>query len=800
MEELIQRLRQLARSWSDLLVVTALVVGHYAPLLAGTHLFLFEHYLDHTLPTREYLRECLLAGRLPLWTPWQQGGAPLLASGQAGVLYLPNLLLLALFPAVRALQLYIVLHVLLAGWGAVLLARSFGLSRLAAALVGIGTAFGSRFVCQMLVMGDLLSTLVWFFWELWALERWRRRGWRGWPVAFVFLWALQLTAGHMQIAAQSALVCGLHLAGRLWLESVTPMRLWSCAAVLSRFAASVVLGGVLAAAHVLPCLELLGQSDRAGALDLRTSLQHDLPPPHVLRMLYPDVFGFQSGDPPRNPATWFGGSWNNYWDSSPYLGVAILLLWLCALVRRPRRDAGTTSYWLAIVTLLLSFGLWGGLWIVLHALPPFGFFRGPNRFLGFFACYALLLAGMKFDEWRSRVEPLSRQERGVLLGTTLAGLVLAVVFAAGFADLTRAGDLLRRATAQMNAERVGFSHAGAQVSLSDEALDYLGRNTHQALVVLASCVVVWFFSRAMAAWRERWAVAVVTLLALDLWLFAARYNVARPVQDLAVYRRLTERLRAVAPDLEQVYVLAVIPAGPLDAATYLPSVPHYAAVTGHWRLFNSFGAIQIGRFRYFDWTLFLQFQRRDPDPRLLEQLGIRYVLSREPIRAPDYHVLAEHPVYIHHIAGVPGYCYSPSRVQVVEGECSDRGCGLNVPRGETLIETLNQPWSVKTAEGAEAQVNHIDRGIDRVEIALVAPQDGTYVLREVLYPGWTVQVDDQLAQPMRANRLFFAIPLAAGAHRIELTYRCRPFEWGRVISALGLAALALLASMKSGQG
>jgi hypothetical protein len=81
---------------------------------------------------------------------------------------------------------------------------------------------------------------------------------------------------------------------------------------------------------------------------------------------------------------------------------------------------------------------------------------------------------------------------------------------------------------------------------------------------------------------------------------------------------------------------------------------------------------------------------------------------------------------------------------------------------------------------------------ERVIVDVVAPADGWLVLTDAWFPGWEVQVDGQAAVVERADVLFRAVAVSAGAHRVEWVYRPASFRWGAVVSLGGLVMLFAL--------
>jgi predicted MFS family arabinose efflux permease len=60
------------------------------------------------------------------------------------------------------------------------------------------------------------------------------------------------------------------------------------------------------------------------------------------------------------------------------------------------------------------------------------------------------------------------------------------------------------------------------------------------------------------------------------------------------------------------------------------------------------------------------------------------------------------------------------------------------------------------------------------------------------YPGWVAAVDGQDAELVPANIAFYAVPLSAGPHHVELLYHSRGLSYGLWIAgATGIVALGL---------
>lgn len=337
-------------------------------------------------PYWDYRAQTLLAGQLPLWNPYLFMGAPFLANSQAGVFYPLNWPLMV-FPAPVAVKISIVVHIFIAALGVYRLARALGQSALGALLSATLLALGGYLTAQVEHINQLQG-LAWFPWLLLGTHQaqlsTRPSQFRQWVsplVLCVLSMALALLAGHTQSAFISLVGAALYfMAIRLHRLKVESWNLkLSFGDLLLPFAFFLAL--FLAAAQLLPTLELSQNSLRGGGLALREALSFSLHPRLLGRALLP------------------GYSRSLFSEFVAYPGLVGLALVGLGLTREPKRLA---LLLLAVVGLAFALGAYDPLYAVLAAFPPFNLFRAPARWLFLFAVGAALLAGFGLDELRSR--------------------------------------------------------------------------------------------------------------------------------------------------------------------------------------------------------------------------------------------------------------------------------------------------------------------------------------------------------------------------------------------------------------
>ncbi len=146
------------------------LVLHPTQVLYSDHSDLFAEHL----PAKRFLvRSWQETGELPLWCPHIFAGSPFVHYPQVAMFYPPHwpLLLLPENYVGAGLSWLIVLHVILAGWGAYACARSQGLGQPAALVAGCGFMLAGKWMLHLLAAGHYITIgLAWLPWVLLLLE------------------------------------------------------------------------------------------------------------------------------------------------------------------------------------------------------------------------------------------------------------------------------------------------------------------------------------------------------------------------------------------------------------------------------------------------------------------------------------------------------------------------------------------------------------------------------------------------------------------------------------------------------
>lgn len=413
----------------DLITVVLLVALVLAVFWRATFggIFYFGDIFQLHYPLRSAYVHELRRLSLPLWTPHVLAGYPLLAEGQLGALYPPNLILHALLPVPIALSIFILGHFLLAATGAYAFARRVRLYPAAALCSGLVYALGGFLVAHLNHV-NIVACAAWLPWLFLLTDRLmagdasphRIRD----AVLLALVMGLEFLAGHPQIALLSLLAVVAYALYLAWV--VRPQ-----AKFLALLVLSLVLGVALAAAQLLPSYELTQLSVRSEGLDPTFFTSFSLHPLYIVNLLWPFVLG----NPYPNASV----------ELVAYLGWLPLLLALFApFVERWRvgtalRTARRAWFFaaLALLAVLLAVGRWNPAYMALLRLPVFKLLRVPARYLYLFSFSTAMLAGLGLDALLSRVQGLVYEVedgRGWLVIGGVALLALLVTWRVPTAD------------------------------------------------------------------------------------------------------------------------------------------------------------------------------------------------------------------------------------------------------------------------------------------------------------------------------------------------------------------------------
>ena len=404
--------------WTPYVLVSLAVLAAYWPLLGGWTLFTSDA-VPYQIPEKTVIRECLLAGRLPLINPYILCGSPILPNIATGALYPLNALLLV-GSNIYGFNLFVFVHIALAGLAAtLLLERGIRVHPMAAALGGASFALSgpilgaadkgfiaSAWLIPLFLLGVILSER--------SVERGKAGKRRLLPSPAPALLAvasltLLLLSGNFMEAYVAVAATGIGALANAWTGSRRPVA--DTLKTLLRYSILAAFATALAAPQIIPTVMAAKISYRAGGIPLGEAAKWSFPPVRTIEHLVPHFFGTRGGTPgfsfPEGAyaKSGFLQHGDAPWFDSVFVSVPILcgcVLALLAAAWRPRNkndgDASLkpTLFPLAAVVffILMAYGKRFPLYAACHAaLPGFNVFRHPEKFIEF-ANLGLVILGV----------------------------------------------------------------------------------------------------------------------------------------------------------------------------------------------------------------------------------------------------------------------------------------------------------------------------------------------------------------------------------------------------------------------
>lgn len=763
------------------------------------------HYPGHIFMANEWL-----AGRVPLWDPYRQAGAPMLAEPQIGVLYPLRVLFLSPFSPSLELSLFILIHFSLAAFFTYFLARSLRVSRGAATVAGLVFGFGGFLMAQASNV-NIMTAAAWSPLILYAfIQAIRRRSWLAAMLAGLPL-ALQISTAHSQIVFYTLVILAGYMLYRGLLDFVASSSKHK--GQLGYAWHTTLLGGLavgsgllLAAPQLLPSLELLQFTIRAQDRGFELLTENSLHPAMWLNLLLPSAFGnnvvkFKVGDPFQEVFIYAG-----------FLPLVLAVVGAINLQSQHRQvesrakiqndePQGATLaaksdrlffLLLLIGSILLALGRFTPLYqFVIQYLPGFDLFRIPARWLMVVNLALAVLAGFGFDV----VVEQGLSRRGLRL-FGLVGLLLiggtALIWACQ-SGLKSWGEHLGGTDGKLIAAFLNNVFTVNPVYQDRLLLRWLpGLNT-PALLLLANLLISAGLLTLRATGRlSRGAFAGLIIAATAFDLTLAGGTTINPVKPEQRWQQLSAGAQYV---LDHVGNARVFPLGVSgeDAATgnlgqYFPSAYGVFSAGGY------ASPLMLARYSTF---------LKEAHPiQLIRVFGVRFLLTRNPMGADAASTFPiaysdENSVVYENKNPLSRTFIVHQAIQVnspAEALANFKERDIIDPSHVVILEAdTSLPALTSAASPAPSAAKITRENSQLVEIQTRSAADGYLVLLDTFYPGWIATVDGQETPIYRADYLARAIFLPAGEHWVRFEYRPSSFKWGLWLAGLTVMALGVMA-------
>jgi Bacterial membrane protein YfhO len=715
------------------ILLALLVVASFPQVVLGFKTFIVRDYGFFAYPLAHFQKDCFWHGEIPFWDSYNNCGIPFLAQWNTMPLYPPSLIYL-LLPLTWSLSFFCLLHLWFGGLGMYFLARKWTGNNFAAAFAGTAFSF-SGMTLNLLMWPSHTATWAWMPWVLLAVEGAWRKGGRTIFIAAI-CGALQMLAGGPEIIFFTWLIL---LA--LWIQQLAKNEFPRQA--FWRFPAVVALVTMMAAAQLLPFLDLAAHSQRqAGYADLRWSM----PGRGLANFLVPMAFGRIHGE-----GIFF--QHNQGWTTSYYLGIGTL--WLALLGAWKCRNR---RVWLLMVVAAVAiFCALGGntpvLPIIRKIFPQLAFVTYPVKYLLLVAFIAPLLAAF----YLARSQEQKNQKPIAVVGASLLLLIAGVTFWA-----TRFPLMNDEAhPALLN----GISRAVFLVLIA-AILFVLTRKSESVFTKLAPLALI------LIAWldvltHEPWQNPTVSAVPPDVY----QINLAREKLKMEPQPETGGSRAMVSPKAFRDFIeLSLLDPKNNFLAKRLGYCANCNLLDGVPKVEGFFSLTP----RENNDLISLLYSTTNDYPRLDDFMGVSQITA--PDEMYDWQArqtflplvtAGQKPIFLDDESTLRG---------LTAGDFDGGNVVFLPPEAKPFVTVTNQTG---------ARIVSSRFGTQSVEIEVDAPAPSLVVVAQTFYHDWHASVDGQSVPLLRANDAFQAIEVDQGKHHVSLFYKDHAFEMGLVLSSIG---------------
>ena len=710
----------------------------------------------------------------PLWNPYVFAGTPFLAESSNTQLLLPLHLLFAILPPGTAIAATMPLYLALAGISMYAYLRVIDLPR-GSALIGAITFMLASVATWWLLLSYFLASVVWLLPMALVGVEITLRGRYRWG-ALVIASAIGLALlGNTQVAFYISLAISLYAAWMLaarWRRKELNKR--SLLVQFGILTSSAILGFAIAAAQLLPSLELTQLSQRTAILGPTALVPLQLP--QLLLLLLPGLAGY-----PPSGTIWGTG---NFLETSLYVGLLPLTLALLASWTRPNRYLAWGAA-LTIVGLLLALA-WPKPEFLATIFPPYQLFPQQGRILllakfgmALMAAFGARAVFAHVKPTPSRIFPLFSAVVVLLLG----GAVLAFALHEWPEPMTET-----------------YSKAVAAL------FDSIGWLAAMALASGGALLLV-------LRWGKHIPISCIALLTaatiLDLAGFAAPLYTYVPVSALYPPTPMTAYLQEQRE--ERLFRIIGVP-----RTTFLSNSAMVYGLSDA-RGYNALYPLRVLQFAHLvngldplaassstgGYTGFYSDHHRINydtlhDMRLLSLLNVEYiVLDKQyrptpPLDLSELDFVMEQPGLrggvLYRNPNVLPRAFLVGNAETV-ADAAEAAMRLQDPQFDPAQQVVLEHTTAlpSFAMPQTSSVDIVSYEPERVRIHVDTDGPAWLLLTDTYYPGWQATINGEEAPIYAADLLFRAVAVPPGSSIMEFSYQPASWRWGVRIS---LAALS----------
>jgi hypothetical protein len=691
-------------------------------------------------PYMMFLDRAVNSGYLPLWNPFQFSGHPFVSNGEAGIYYLPKLLICLLFSGTKLMGWHALLHAWL-GWITMfLLLGEFKRTLPTRVLGAFAWVFSGMGITLLPWVAFTASTMIWYPLAILILKRVPKTGWLSSTALLGICTTMQFTAGMAAYIVPFAMIMAAYGVYLLLTNRERQQRL----NIALTLVGGAILGVLISSIHLLPTFEMTKISQR----------------------------WIEATAGKENPAS----DWASVWSRFPP-GVSLGHFFF---------PAGTADNLIRDIPYVALPILFGGIFVIVQCFrrkrtgqnphDPDTCFWGIAALVGYVMIFENPLRSLVIH-WFPLLESAHIITKGNMFYTL--GMVIA-------GTMALESEALKHWKWQWLA---GLAAIGVVLYIA-----YWGnaitkfpvelRTWHLIRFLLAAGLFLglWWLWTADKITRNRflWLTALIVAIAGAAagWKYLFTGNMSLPTIGYYQPNQFTNRLNQEART-EYFRVLPIkVNLYPNSETVYqLYGLNGYCPM--HWYRYSEFMAATEKDGDPYLRPGFLQHIALDsPKPELLALLNTKYIITREGLtKVPNYYPRA----------------WLSNAYEVVSdpAERLERLKLCQFSKDSIMLEEDPRihDWLGSNSKG---EVRFTKYGANRLELSVDASSNNLLTLSEINFPGWIAKIDGKRVPIWTSYHILRTIAVPEGRHTIIFDYCPSSFRIGRILTIVGVLCLLAL--------
>ena len=730
---------------SGILLLFLVVLSVFFPLFFSGKAIFNRDYHFFTYPLRSFLSQSFHQGVIPYWVPNTFGGSPFMSLPGPAVFYPLNVVFF-LQDTVLAINFFYFLNFLVLGISVFMLGKLWGFS-FTTRLCSSVTAMLSGFMIGTVLLGNYFFAGVWLPMIFWMYQKYRQEKHIGYFIGTVLAIATQTLAGSPEISIMTVVLLFLH---QLW---ITPKERGILAYVRTAFSLglAVFLALGLSALQLWPTVELMPHSPRDGGMSYESHSDRSLEPSKLATLvLSPGYIGDSDS-----------GKFLYGFLHSAHMGLLALIFVFLGFFLRKDKSIG---FWLMI----FLFGLWFALGkynpfyeYFYRTVPLAHLFRMPSKYFFVSSFAAVFLTGYVLDYILKHT-----QSRHLNVIPVLSVVIL--VF--------------------------------GMVAILGIGLPTLGIENSMVTLFIFGFVYILFYFKKIG--KSVFSVVVLLLVFIDLGtkelkmlpLIDRSFYDDKPIymkyleNTVGKYRIFSGSMRKDPSALE-------FPNSPSLLHSVKAMKQYFAPYTGMvYGVEDVAGEPGLGMGLKYQWLWMSMLTLSDPETRfrilMRSNVGYWINLDQETLFHPDGEpVILPNRIFMLKDALPRAYLVPKMKIVDEKAVLNTYYSASFDPLQEVL---LAKPVEFQPSDHFQGKVEQVAYRPNQVTVRTRQKGNGFLVLNDTFFPGWTVTVDGEAREILKANHYYRAVQLGPGEHILEFDFFPEGFKEGLVTSSIFLLILIAL--------